>query len=129
MAEFCQELRALGCTVALDDFGAGMTSLTALKSLPISVLKIDGSLIANLSNPDSGSADEPDSRHEADLALVSSIHNFASTMGLITIAEQVESLACLNALKQLQIDYAQGYAISDVVALDEFVASIQQRAA
>ena len=129
MAEFCQELRALGCTVALDDFGAGMTSLTALKSLPVSVLKIDGSLIANLSNPDSGSANEPDSRHEADLALVSSIHNFASTMGLITIAEQVESLACLNALKQLQIDYAQGYAISDVVALDEFVASIQQRAA
>ena len=123
VSEFCQELRALGCLVALDDFGAGMTSLTALKSLPINVLKIDGSLVANLGSSDNAHG------VAADLALVNSIHNFASTMGLITIAEQVEDSACLDALKQLQIDYAQGYAISGVVASDEFVASMQQRAA
>ncbi len=113
-AEFCQSLHAMGCTVALDDFGASMTSFNALKTLPVSVLKIDGSLIANLNG-----ASSTDSVPNADYALVKSIHSFASSMGLTTIAEQVEDRACLDVLKAMKVDYAQGVAIARPVSFEE----------
>jgi len=105
--EFCRALREIGCDVALDDFGAAMTSFALLKSLPLTALKIDGSLIANLG------LDTDGSEFNADQALVRSIHSFASSMGLVTIAEQVEDAKCLVALKSLNVDYAQGKAVAE----------------
>jgi len=54
----------------------------------------------------------------ADQALVQSIHSFASSMGLTTIAEQVESTDCLQALKVLSVDFAQGSAVAEEVPFD-----------
>jgi len=93
-----------------------MTSFALLKSLPLTALKIDGSLIANLG------ADTLGSEFNADLALVRSIHSFASSMGLVTIAEQVEDAKCLVALKSLNVDYAQGKAVAVRQSLSDLAA-------
>ena len=126
-AEFCQSLHDMGCLVALDDFGASMTSFSALKTLPVSVLKIDGSLIANLNG-----ATSSDAVPNADYALVKSIYSFASSMGLTTIAEQVEDYACLDVLKTMKVGYGQGVAIARPVPFEECFAdrggSIQRAA-
>lgn len=110
---FCRELCALGTEVALDDFGAGLTSFELLKSISVTCLKIDGSLIANLDVSESN-----EKVLNADQALVQSIHSFASSMGLTTIAEQVESADCLQALKMLSVDFAQGAAVAVEVPFD-----------
>lgn len=107
--EFCRALRSLGCQVALDDFGALMSSFSLLKSLPITALKLDGSLIGNL-----GCDHVSGSVYEADYALVKAIQSFASSMGLATIAEQVENPKCVAMMREMGIDYAQGAAISPV---------------
>ena len=110
---FCRELRSIGAEVALDDFGAGLTSFELLKSISVTTLKIDSSLIANLDQSElNGKA------LNADQALVQSIHSFASSMGLTTIAEQVESTDCLQALKVLSVDFAQGSAVAEEVPFD-----------
>jgi len=103
--EFCRSLRDIGCMVALDDFGAGMTSFALLKSIPVTTLKIDGSLVSDLKNCDTSEA-------IADCAMIKSIHSFASSMGLVTIAEQVETGECLEVLRFLNVDYAQGSAVA-----------------
>lgn len=107
---FCLELRAMGCDVALDDFGAGMTSFALLKTIPVVALKIDGSLTSNLNSTES-TGSEVSAEYNADRAMVRSIHSFASSMGLKTIAEQVEGRECLEALRVLGVDYAQGSAV------------------
>ena len=110
---FCRELRSIGAEVALDDFGAGLTSFELLKSISVNALKIDGSLIANLDQSELNG-----NNRNADQALVQSIHSFASSMGLTTIAEQVESTDCLQALKVLSVDFAQGSAVAEEVPFD-----------
>ncbi len=111
--EFCRALRSMGCEVALDDFGAGMTSFALLKTIPVTTLKIDGSLIRNLDSV-SVAGDE----FNADQAMVRSIHSFASSMGLSMIAEQVESAGCLEILRSLGVGYAQGSAVAEEVPFD-----------
>lgn len=111
---FCTKLKAIGCRVALDDFGATMTSLSTLKSLSLSALKIDGSLIAGL-----GATDDVTN---ADHLLVRAISNFASGLGLTTIAEQVEDPRCVKILRELNVEYAQGFAIAQPVPWESLVA-------
>ena len=101
--EFCGELRSMGCDVALDDFGAGLTSFGLLKTIPLTMLKIDNNLIGSLGEK---------SVVDADYALVESINSFASSMGLSTIAEQVESIDCVEALKKINVDFVQGSAVA-----------------
>ena len=124
-AEFCRQLQSIGCTVALDDFGSAMTSLSAIKSIPINMLKIDGSLIAELSRAPSlaVASDVSADGHlvNPDLVLVKAIHSFASSMGLATIAEQVDNQDCLDILRMLEIDFVQGYSISKPQPFEEFV--------
>jgi len=124
-AEFCRQLQSIGCTVALDDFGGSMTSLSAIKSLPVNMLKIDGSLITELSRAPSlaVASDALAEGHmvNPDLVLVKAIHSFASSMGLATIAEQVDNQDCLDILRMLQIDFAQGFGISKPQPFEEFV--------
>jgi len=124
-AEFCRQLQSIGCTVALDDFGSAMTSLSAIKSIPINMLKIDGSLIAELSRAPSlaVASDVSADGHlvNPDLVLVKAIHSFASSMGLATIAEQVDNQDCLDILRMLEIDFVQGYGISKPQPFEEFV--------
>ena len=94
-----ESIRALGCSFALDDFGIGFSSFYYLRQLPIDIVKIDGSFIQNL-------ASSPD-----DQILVKALCDVARGFGKKTTAEFVENAATLGLLKQLQVDYAQGYFI------------------
>ena len=96
-ASLIWQLKELGCQFALDDFGSGMSSFAYLKSLPVDYLKIDGNFIKHL-------ADNP-----IDFAMVEAITKIAHVMGIKTIAEYVESEAVMDKLKELGVDYAQGY--------------------
>jgi diguanylate cyclase (GGDEF)-like protein/PAS domain S-box-containing protein len=94
------ELRALGCRFALDDFGSGFSSFYHLKHLPVDFVKIDGQFVQ-------GMATDP-----IDRAIVTSINDIAHSFGKLTIAEFVEGPEILGLLKQCGVDYAQGYYIS-----------------
>ena len=99
-SKLIREIKNLGCSFALDDFGSGMSSFAYLKNLPVDYLKIDGNFVR-------GIVEVP-----ADLALTAAINQIGHVMGLKTIAEFVENDAILQKLTELGIDYAQGYGIA-----------------
>ena len=109
-SKFIAELKNLGCTFALDDFGKGMSSLTYLKNLPVDYLKIDGSFITEI-NTDSVTK-----------AMVQAINKLAQIIGLKTIAEFVENQEILSTIKELNIDYAQGFHLGKPHNLQDFLA-------
>jgi EAL domain-containing protein (putative c-di-GMP-specific phosphodiesterase class I) len=103
---FIATLKARGCQFALDDFGTGLSSFSYLKSLPVDYLKIDGGFVKGLV------ADA------IDQALVEAVHQIGHIMNLRTIAECVENQAILLKLKQIGVDYGQGYALGHARPLD-----------
>lgn len=94
-----ENIQALGCRFALDDFGVGFSSFYYLKKLPIEYIKIDGAFIRNLEH------------NKDDQAMVRAITEVAYTLGKRTIAEFVENENTLKLLKDFQVDFAQGYFI------------------
>ncbi len=104
---FITTVGALGCQFSLDDFGAGLSSFAYLKSLPVDQLKIDGEFVKDL-------IEDPVSA-----AMVASIHQIGHTMGLKTIAEFVENDAIQSRLKEMGVDYAQGFGVGKPLPLDE----------
>jgi len=96
-ASLIGKMKQLGCQLALDDFGSGMSSFAYLKNLPVDYIKIDGHFIKNI-------VDNP-----IDIAMVEAITKIAHVMGIKTIAEYVETAAIMDKLKELGVDYAQGY--------------------
>lgn len=96
-AYFVASLQALGCQVALDDFGSGYTSFRQLKALSVDMVKIDGAFIKDLS-------DNADNRF-----FVKTLLDFAKGFGLTTVAEYVEKGEIAKMLMELGIDYMQGY--------------------
>ena len=107
--EFFTALRDLGCQIALDDFGKGLSTFDYLKQLPVDLVKIDGGFVRELAHS------------ELDHAMVRSVHEIARVAGLETIAESVESVEVLIRLKQIGIDYLQGHIIHNPVRLRELV--------
>lgn len=97
VAESMRRLEALGCEVALDDFGANAPSYGYLRNVPAHYFKIDGSLV--LAAPTDRVA----------RAVISSIVRMASDLGVQTVAESVESDIELQAVRALGVDYAQGF--------------------
>jgi diguanylate cyclase (GGDEF)-like protein/PAS domain S-box-containing protein len=95
--QFIAIVRRHGCTVALDDFGSGMASFGTLKNLTVTHLKIDGQFVT-------GVIDDP-----LDDVAVRCFVEVAEVIGLRTVAEFVESEAVLQRLRQIGVNYAQGY--------------------
>lgn len=100
-------LRGLGCKIALDDFGSGLSSFAYLKNLPVDYMKIDGSLIKDIEND------------QVNISMVKSIIQIGQSMGLETIAEYVENKAILELLRDLGIDFVQGYEIAKPVPIED----------
>jgi diguanylate cyclase (GGDEF)-like protein len=94
-----RRLRRLGCGVALDDFGVGLSSLAYLRQLPVTLLKIDGSFVRDILK---------DSRSEF---MVKAIGQLAGSMQLATVAEYVETEEIRARVATLGVDYGQGFAI------------------
>jgi diguanylate cyclase (GGDEF)-like protein len=109
---FIKAMKKIGCKFALDDFGTGMSSLSYLKKLPVDFLKIDGSLIRHIDN-------DPVMQ-----SMVEAICKIGHAMGLHTIAEFVENDVVLNMLKEMGVDYAQGFGIAKPKPLEECLVSI-----
>jgi EAL domain-containing protein (putative c-di-GMP-specific phosphodiesterase class I) len=94
-----QDLKALGASFALDDFGSGFSSFAYLRNLPVDYLKVDGAFVKNIDT-------DP-----VNFAMVEGIQKISRVMGLKTIAEFAATEAVLATLRTIGVDYAQGYAL------------------
>ena len=108
-----EELRSLGLGVSIDDFGSGFTSLAYLGRLPITELKLDRTFIGGLSA----------NGREQDLKLVRATIELGHALGLVVVAEGIETLATLELLALLGCDRAQGYFTGRPVAAQDFEAA------
>ncbi|MCC7122714.1 MAG: PAS domain-containing protein [Gammaproteobacteria bacterium] len=103
--QFFNAMRARGCRFALDDFGSGLSSFGYLRTLPVDFLKIDGLFVRDC-------VEDP-----IDFAMVKSINDIGHVMGIKTVAEFAENAAIEAKMRDLGIDYAQGYGISEPLPL------------
>jgi diguanylate cyclase (GGDEF)-like protein len=90
-------LKDLGLTLVMDDFGTGYSSITYLKSFPVDILKMDGSMVEGID-------EDPENR-----AIVSATTRLAHALGLEVVAEGVETAGELDELRSVGCDFAQGY--------------------
>jgi len=104
-----RRLRELGFDVALDDFGRGLSSLTYLKTLPATCLKIDGTFVRDVVGDDRAQA------------MLSAIVRLAQAMGLRTVAECVESDAIRDIVRQLGVEFGQGFSIGRPTPLEKVI--------
>lgn len=100
LEKFVRELRSEGFRFAIDDFGSGFSSFQYLKRFPVDFIKIEGEFINNMS------------KNKIDLAFVESAVSMAKSLGIKTIAEFIENEETLLLVKQLGIDYAQGFLLA-----------------
>ncbi len=105
--EFLTRLRNLGCQTALDDFGVGYSSFAYLKDLPVDFVKIDGSFVRDVH------------RDNLQLAMVRSMNDIAHAMGKYTVAEFVDNHDAMRVLKDMGVDYIQGYYVGGPRLLGE----------
>ena len=96
---FMGKLKTLGCRFSLDDFGSGLSSFAYLKALPVDYLKIDGVFVRDIVS------------NSVNRAMVKAINEVGHVMGIQTVAEYVEDEAVLDVVREIGLDYAQGYAV------------------
>jgi diguanylate cyclase (GGDEF)-like protein/PAS domain S-box-containing protein len=102
-------MKKMGCFFALDDFGSGLSSFNYLKYLPVDFLKIDGSFVKDIMTND------------VDFAIVKSANEIGHLMNLKTIAEYVENESIFGKLRELNIDFAQGYFFSKPSSIENIL--------
>ena len=100
-------LKAIGCPIALDDFGSGMASFAYLRGFPVDYLKIDGEFVKDMTSD------------LVDYEIVQAIHSVGRVMGVKTVAESVENAEILAALTLVGVDFAQGFHIHRPVPMME----------
>jgi len=98
--DFIKEVKALGCKVAIDDFGSGYSNFEHLLKMDVDYLKIDASLVKYVATD------------ENSYKVVKTIVDFANSLNLKTIAEYVENEEILKITKKLGVDFSQGYHFS-----------------
>jgi predicted signal transduction protein with EAL and GGDEF domain len=108
-------LRLMGVRLALDDFGTGYSSLTYLRRFTVDSIKIDRSFVAGLGR-------DPD-----DDAIVASIVSLAGAVGKLVVAEGVETIGQLQALRELGVAHAQGFLWTRPLALEQLEAWLDDR--
>ncbi len=104
LISFIDEIKNLGCKVAIDDFGSGYSNFEHLLKMNVDYLKIDASLIKNIA------------KNENSYKITKTIIEFAKNLNLKTIAEYVENEEIFNIVKNLGADYSQGYYFSAPIA-------------
>lgn len=109
---FIAEVRGMGCSFALDDFGSGLSSYSYLKNLEVDLVKIDGSFISNI-------LEDPVSD-----VMVQSVIAIARQMGIETVAEFVETGAIQDRLRVLGVDFVQGYGVGKPVPLTDILGQL-----
>ena len=113
---FMTALRKFGCSFSLDDFGAGLSSFGYLKVLPVDYLKIDGSFVREVVSD------------EISRSMVDAISRIGKTMGLSIIAEFVGDDETQDILRDIGVDYAQGYGVGKPVPLVEILGDLELQA-
>jgi EAL domain-containing protein (putative c-di-GMP-specific phosphodiesterase class I) len=98
-SQLIDSIKTLGCRFLLDDFGSGLSSFGYLKNFDIDFIKIDGTFVKELH------------RNTADTAIVESISHVSKAMGILTVAEYVENDELYKIVKDIGVDYAQGFGI------------------
>ena len=107
------QLRSLGVRVALDDFGTGYSSLSLLQNFPVQRIKIDRAFVDTIAEPG------------ADTTLVRSIIGLGESMGVDIVAEGVETVLQLRALRELGCAKAQGFLISHPVPAEAMRSTVR----
>ena len=107
--EFMEKMKVIGVEFSLDDFGTGLSSYSYLRNLPVDYLKIDGVFVKDIkTNP-------------SDYAVVKSINEIGHFMGKKTIAEYVEDDEILEILREIGVDFAQGYGIEKKMPITQLL--------
>ena len=109
---FINALKAYGCQFSLDDFGSGLSSFAYLKNLPVDNLKIDGMFVKGILDD------------ELDQAMVKSINDIGHVMNKTTIAEFVENDEICDMLREIGVDYGQGYGLGYPEPLDKLLQQV-----
>lgn len=105
---FINKIKSHGCKIAIDDFGTGYANFNYLLKLRADYIKIDGSLIKDLATDENA------------MILVKTIVNFAKELHILTIAEYVENSTIYEIVKELGVDYSQGYYFSEATEFPNF---------
>lgn len=112
-ADFINEMRGIGCRFSLDDFGAGQSSYAYLKRLPVDFIKIDGAFVRNITEDD------------VDYALVKSITEMGHFLNKKIVAEFVSSEEILEVVKDIGVDYVQGFYLGKPVMIEDLKDSLE----
>jgi EAL domain-containing protein (putative c-di-GMP-specific phosphodiesterase class I) len=112
--ELMRQLCASGCRIALDDFGTGANTLANLKGFPVARVKLDGSFIRDIGT-------SPRS-----VATVRAVVQLAKSIGADTVAEFVETQEIAGRLRELGVDFGQGYAFGRPEPLERVLAALDK---
>ncbi|MFK7997643.1 MAG: EAL domain-containing protein [Granulosicoccus sp.] len=113
--DLIKNIRTTGAKVALDDFGSGLSSFGYLKNLPVDIIKIDGQFIKEIVN------------NPIDREMVRAIHRVGESMNIETVAEFVENQAIVDVLKEIGVNYAQGYHIGRPAPVAQVMALLNEK--
>ena len=113
---FIDALREWGCSIALDDFGAGLSSFAYLKNFAVDILKIDGGFIRDITE------------NRISESMVAAITQVAKVMELVTVAEYVENKKTRKLISELGVDFAQGHVIGKPVPFEKVLEDLADQA-
>lgn len=108
VGDWVAQVKALGCPIALDDFGAGYSSFLRLGNMPVDVLKIDGAFVRDM---------DTESSHKA---FVQAMNDMAHAVGKKTVAEFVENERIQAIVKEMGVDFSQGYSLGKPAPVEEW---------